>query len=175
MRYPRVTQILAPLYDSSYFTEEGCIRGTEVHAACASCAKELYYPLNPDYQGFCHSFNRWFDKFVVSVIYVEERFTDEKLGFTGKPDLVCNLTLYSGVTIVDIKTGTPMEKIWRMQKAAYAHLVESQEGCPIERAIDLILDPDGGVPKVWGDGDNISADLAVFLSQLNVFNYMRRE
>lgn len=176
MKYPRVTEILSPLYDGSHFTEESRQRGTEVHKACAAYAQGLFYPLKSEYRGYFESFKGWFDKFVVKVYFIEQRLTDERLGFTGQPDLGAELLcwLYTPV-VIDIKTGSPIKRIWQMQKAAYLHLSNMDYGLSFKKAIDLILDADGRAPKVWGDQDNLAQDFAVFLSQLNVFNYMRRE
>lgn len=127
---PSVTELMAPYLDKRWFTAESRVRGTVVHAACAAHLKCLWVaPLIPDYQGYFDSFRAWADAAIDSVMLVEARLSDRRLGYTGQLDIVAKLRGPLGpVAVIDIKTGTTVSKTWPVQVAAYRHLAKVDRG-----------------------------------------------
>jgi len=121
--FPSVSDIIRPYINTQYFTEECQIRGTAVHACCASYLQGLYFPkLKDEYQEYIDGFKKWADENVIDVISVEIRLTDEMLGYCGKLDAVLKLKGHEKPCIVDWKTGKALQKSWILSIAAYAAL-----------------------------------------------------
>jgi len=65
-----------------------CERGTAVHKACECYATGLWSPALPaDWRGYFDSFKKWFDLYVLEVIFTEKPLKSDVLGLTGHPDL----------------------------------------------------------------------------------------
>lgn len=121
--FPSVSDIIRPYIDTQYFTEESKVRGTAIHACCASYLNGLYVPrLKPEYQGYIDSFKTWADENVDEVIKTETRLIDEDLGYCGQLDAVLRLKDHENVCIVDWKTGKALQKSWILSISAYAWL-----------------------------------------------------
>ncbi len=170
MHLPSCTEVLKPWIDFSHvppgMLQLASERGTRVHEACAAHALGIWMPYpDGDVRGYIFSFHRWFDSQVAEVLLVEERLADDRLGYHGQIDLVVRLK--SGeVVIVDLKTPLAKSKAWRLQMAGYLNLYPTAT-----KAGSLRLHPAGKVPKMdWYDG-SAAADLAVFLSCLNVHRH----
>jgi len=130
---PSVSDIIRPYINTQYFTDECQIRGTAVHACCASYLQGLYFPrLKPEYQGYMDSFKKWADENVVEVVLVEKRLVDEDLGYCGKLDAVLCLKGHGKLCIVDWKTGKALQKSWILSIAAYAALEAHEQQLGID-------------------------------------------
>lgn len=136
--FPSVSDIIRPYINTQYFTDECRIRGTAIHACCASYLRGLYLPkLKPEYQGYVDSFKKWADENVVGIMRIESRLIDEDLGYCGQLDAVLCLKGHENLCIVDWKTGKALQKSWILSIAAYAALEAKCEHLPID-AYDCI-------------------------------------
>jgi hypothetical protein len=121
--FPSVSDIIRPYINTKYFTDECRIRGTAIHACCASYIQGLYFPrLKPEYQGYMDSFKRWADKNIEEVILVEKRLVDKDLGYCGQLDAILRLKGHEKPFVVDLKTGKSIQRSWKLQLAAYTYL-----------------------------------------------------
>jgi hypothetical protein len=121
--FPSVSDIIRPYIDTQWFTEESAMRGTAIHACCASYIQGLYFPkLKPEYQGYMDSFKKWADENIEDVILVEERLVDKDLEYCGQLDCVLRLKGHEKLFIVDLKTGKAMQRSHKLQLAAYLWL-----------------------------------------------------
>ena len=121
--FPSVSDIIRPYINTKYFTDECRIRGTAIHACCASYIQGLYIPkLIPMYQKYIDSFKIWADENIEDVILIEERLVDKDLGYCGQLDAVLRLKDHEKPCIVDWKTGKALQKSWILSIAAYAAL-----------------------------------------------------
>lgn len=121
--FPSVSDIIRPYIDTQYFTKESKVRGTAIHACCASHLNGLYVPkLKLEYQGYIDSFKTWADENVDEVIKTETRLIDEDLGYCGQLDMVLRLKDREKPCVVDIKTGKSLQRSWKLQLSAYTHL-----------------------------------------------------
>lgn len=174
--YPSVTEVISLYADYSKISpvvlDAACERGTKVHEICAMIARgEFVVGIDPAYQGYIDSFRRWYDAVVDVLIFAEERLADMQFGFHGQPDLLVK-SKYGEILMVDLKTTAAKSKVWRLQLAAYSHLVTlAYPDTGPFRAGSLRLSPVGKTPKMdWYDGSG-ATDLNVFVSALNVFRY----
>jgi hypothetical protein len=120
---PSVSDIIRPYIDTKWFTDESRVKGTCIHACCASYIQGLYFPkLKSEYQGYMDSFKKWADKNIEDVILVEERLVDEDSGYCGQLDCVLRLKEHEKLFIVDLKTGKAMQRSHKLQLAAYLWL-----------------------------------------------------
>jgi hypothetical protein len=182
MRLPSVTEIIRPFSDFSHIPpdilEAACARGNAVHRLCALYSLSLWIDeVPPEYAGYFQSFQRWFDKYVLDVHLVETRVTDTALGFTGEPDLVVTIKGDVGRSLIDLKTPQVGSPSWRIQLAAYRHLVD-QNVPRITRVFALRPRPDGKMPTIPPDYEYTSTvhrDFQIFLSALNCFRYFYPE
>jgi hypothetical protein len=157
-------------------------RGNAVHNAAQAKLENIFYTLPAEYQNYLVSFERWFEKYVARVFFVEKRFEDPLFGFNGKPDLGCELKypMFQSERrpqgyqwpIIDIKTGQAEGQTWCGQGAAYHHLcnqVEQKYDC----SIFLQLSPKGDWPKVRLY-EYVEKDFAAFLSALIAYKYFKK-
>lgn len=163
--YPSVSDIIRPYINIQYFTDECRIRGTCVHACCASYLQGLYFPkLKEDYQGYMDSFKKWADKNIEDVILVEKRLVDEDLGYCGQLDCVLRLKGHEKPFVTDWKTGISMQRSHKLQIAAYTALEAKCE--------DLGLDAYNCITvRIKADGTGCRA--VRFLDNRENFNIFR--
>lgn len=149
--------------------EAAQIRGTAVHAAASAYAKGLFVsPLQDGYQGYYLSFKNWFDSYVDTVIFVEQRFFDKTFFFNGKPDL--GVILKDGrAVITDYKTAVAEGQTWKSQLAAYRHLALKEFHYDFE-VMSLRLKEDGRPAKAVTYNYSES-DFAAFLAALTAYRY----
>ena len=139
-------------------------RGTAVHRYCQAYALGAWAIEPEGFEGYCESFRRWFDSYVLEVISVEQEYRDDQFGFIGHPDLVAFLKGMEGQAVIDYKTPVAKGGTWELQLSAYKHLSKSQN------AGSLRLLPDGGVPVMdWIPDDPKLFNL--FLCCLNLRRY----
>jgi len=146
-------------------------RGTAFHEIAAAYAKKLWLPTLPEeLTGFFLSFTRWFDKFVVETVMVEERLKHPTLYYEGTPDWVGRLKGDLGLTLVDWKTPHYASKGWRLQLAGYKGLCE-KAGYEIARVASLQPRRDGKTAKFIDYPNSLTNDMAIFMSVLNVWRF----
>lgn len=149
----RVTQILERFSDFGSIPNEVLLtatdRGTRVHDYCSSHALGgTLLNIDDDCAPYFDSFTQWFDKYVTTVHFSEERFYDEKKMLTGKIDLYCFSEEMGGNIIIDIKTPQNYIPIWQLQIAAYQKLMENQDFHPkIDRNGCLMLNKNGKMAR----------------------------
>ena len=142
--YPSVTEILSPYIDKDWFTDESRDRGTAVHAAISAHLQGVWVkPLAPDHQPYFDSARRWIDLAVDMVIMVETRLEDPRMGFCGKPDLVCTLKGDDRLALADFKTAQATAPWWKIQLDAYKHLYGTATKKFIYRKMSVRTKKDG--------------------------------
>ena len=175
--YVRVSEALGLYADFSkvkpdvlYFATE---RGTRVHSLCASYAQDVWIPEVPEYcKGYFDSFTGWFDKHVVRVFYVEERFYNHKFFYTGQPDIIVEMRT-EGIVLIDNKTpqGKEFEHLWRGAIAAYQNL--EIPDIEIVKGGSLQFNPHGKSARMkWYDES--AADFAQFLHALSAYRFFKK-
>lgn len=175
MSLPSVTEVLRPWLDFSGIDPEvleaAAERGQEVHRLCHLHAKGLWVDeVKPECAGYLTSFQTWFDTWVERTWLVEQRLFCQIHGFHGEPDLVVTLKGDAKPSLWDLKTSRVRAPAWRLQVAAYGHLVR-QAGLEVERMGVLRLSPEGGLPIMEEYTKTTERDLAVFLSALNCWRF----
>jgi len=170
--YPRISTILEPYEDFSMVSEATIVqaqyRGTQVHQYAAAYALKLWVPIDNTYTGYFLSFQRWFDKFVKKVIYVEKKLEDPIYGFKGSLDFYGELNSL-GMGLIDWKTPLTIYKSWKLRMAAYKRLLDVDKK-KVDVVAALQLDPNGGIPKMVRY-ENSAQDLNIFLGILNGYKY----
>jgi hypothetical protein len=169
-----VTQVLSPFADFSRIPDDvlqlACDRGVSVHRFCQAYAMGAWAIEPEGLEGYCQSFRRWFDTYVVEVISVEREYRDEQFGFMGHPDIVAMIKgdgKHDVFAVIDYKTPVGKGTTWELQLAAYRHLTTAT------KAGSLRLDPIGNTPKMdWIPNDPKIFNL--FLSALSLKNYFSK-
>lgn len=173
--WPTVTQVLSPYVDFSMVPEYVLTRKTEigrtVHQTCAAIAQNLWIPQSPfECVGYIKSFRRFFDKYVVEVVFVEKRFYHPVYQYSGQIDFYGKL-INIGFVVLDWKTPITEQKTWCGQMAGYDELVMVNKN-HIDKTGALQLDADGGIPKmIWYKQD--PNDLNAFLGALTAYNHFK--
>ena len=175
MNYCRVTQALSAHTDWSKIPadvlEFAATRGTIVHGYCYLYALGEFIPfIRPDCQGYFDSFCRWYDLYVEETIVAEQRFFDDTYGFCGIPDLLCRYKREEAGTLVDLKSPLATAPAWKLQVAAYWHLLTSA-GYDVARAGSLRLRQDGGIAIFDEYTPDLIVDLNVFFNAVAVHRF----
>lgn len=171
---PRVSEIVSPYEDTTWYDDFSRERGNVVHRAIKAICKGLWVPSLKIHQGYVDSFHEWFDDMVEQVILVDpdKPLISRNFGFKGTPDFIGKIKS-RGLSIPDWKTSASasktMKKIWKLRLAGYKILAEENEFGPIESCFILMLDADGGRAKVVAEGELI--DQAFFLRALDLYRY----
>ena len=147
MKIFSVTEVLGKYFDWGSIPDqilaEACQRGHLVHTAAACHALGAWCKPLPDiYEDYLKSFKHWYDRHVTEAILVEQRFTDDVLGYTGQLDLVARL-FNNDLVLVDIKTPLAESKSWKVQVAAYCNLA-AENGCQVDYAMAVQPKRNGG-------------------------------
>lgn len=179
---PSVTQIISFCNPGAFagvapeVLAAACRRGTALHSLFAAYALELpTFEVPPELEGYFTSYQRWFDDMVVKVILAEEQVTHPTLGYTGTPDLVCQLKGDGGLALGDDKSSAVFSKGWRLQTSAYRDLVEKAKELYIPRTFSLQPRVDGSRAVFREYTRSLSADFAVFQSCLQVWRFWNAE
>jgi len=171
--FPSVTEIIKPYIDTEWFRQEHLDRGSAVHAAMEAHALCLYVPpLRPKWQPYFDSGRKWFDASVDEVYLVEKRLIDKKLGYCGKPDIVCAIKGDSRIILPDYKTSQTYQSWWEIQGAAYKKLVTG-EGIPCHQTISVRTKKDGSGCLI-NEHKNESA-FNIFIGLLNAHQFFKKE
>jgi hypothetical protein len=146
-------------------------RGNAFHEFAAAYAAKLWIPEVPEtIFGFCVSFTKWFDKFVVETLAVEQRLHHPTLYYEGTPDWIGVVKGDTGLTLIDWKTPLFASKSWRLQLAAYKMLAE-KNGFAIARVASLQPRRDGKPAKFIDYPRSLTRDMAFFMRVLDVWRY----
>lgn len=170
-----VTEILNKYFDSKVSAETletACERGHQVHKACEAVLNGMIPKINPEYQGYLNSFLLWYETVPLTIISTEKEYVNSIYGFYGHPDLVCTMGEDSRIVLADFKTSASESLLWKLQLAAYTHLL-IKSGVNVERILALMLKQDGSFPAIKEYSSSCKADLAVFLSALNVHKFLQ--
>lgn len=174
---PSVTQAIGFVNPSAFDNvpketlELAKARGTEFHGLAASYAAGLWiYSVDPSLQGYFESFQRWFDRFVVKTIAVEQTWRHPTLYYHGTPDWIGVIRGDEGNTLADWKTPLYASKSWRLQLAGYKALAESQ-GIEITRVASVQPRKDGKQAKFLDYPKSLTRDLQVFMEVLDVWRF----
>lgn len=168
---PSVTDILRPFIDTEWFTEEHAARGTAVHDAAHCYAQGLFVPtLQPHYRPYYDSFQLWFDESIEEVFATEERLVDEALGFCGQYDIIARIKgdPEGTRTLIDYKTSQTKYPWWRLQSAAYQHLVEQHMTIHRRLSVRIKRDGSGCLIDEYTGG---TGDFNTFLAALTCYNF----
>lgn len=175
MQLYRVTKILSTYADYSKIPvsilEHAQERGTIVHKVCGNYALGIYSPAPEEYKGYIKSFTDWFNEYVDEVLFVEKEFQEKALGFFGHPDIGLIIRGDKKPSLCDLKTPISHSRLWRLQLAAYKHLLLKKYPT-LSRVFSLRLDPAGGKPKFKDYTDTYLEDLNIFLSAINVHRFI---
>jgi hypothetical protein len=179
-KMPSVTQVLSKFSD--WTMVDGDVlsaaqqRGQIVHAHCAAYALGQWTPtIQPEYQGYFDSFQRWFDAMVQTVILVEKRLMHPTWNYDGQPDLVCTFKGDERIILIDLKTPQTKHIAWPVQMSAYSELIIVSENIFSNRVGSLRLSDDGKSAKFEEYTQNLCEYFNIFLSCLNVYNYFYKE
>ena len=175
--FPSVSDILSPYIDKRWFTDESQIRGTAIHACCASYLRGLYVPkLKQEYQGYVDSFKIWADENIEDVILVEERLVDKDLGYCGQLDCVLKLKKHEKLCVSDLKTGKALQKSWILSIAAYAALEARRQHLGIDAydCISVRLRCDQKPPLVHKYSDN-KKNFDIFRGMIKTYQFFQRK
>lgn len=180
-QYPSVTEIISPYVNFSgippAILQAACERGTMVHDAVAGLLMDDFPSIPDTISGYIESFERWRDAMVADVLLVEERLSDERLGYTGQIDLVARIQGDDCWTVIDWKTAVTGYAAWAVQTAAYRELVITNHNIldlkqmPILRRMSIRLRKDGRKPAVTEY--TRASDMAVFHGLLNAHHYFK--
>lgn len=176
MKFVSVTQVLSPFNDfgniDPQIIESAAVRGSIVHMACASYARNVFVPQFKDVAAFLfQSFTRWFDANVEEVIAVEERVSDNVLKYTGTADLIVRLK-DGCIWLLDIKTPVREGPTWCAQCAAYWKL--NRDIHVINRIGSLRLSRKGN-PATINEYVYKDDDFAAFTFALYAYRYFKGE
>jgi hypothetical protein len=175
--YTRVTEILSAYTDFSHIEPSvlanAADRGTRVHRFCELYVKNLLIePVDEDCKPYVDSFISWFDFIVDEVIQAEQRLFCDKWKITGQIDLIVKMKNSDSIYIVDIKTPQQSSKSWALQTSAYKHLVETNSNIKVGFRGCLMLDRQGGEPKMVGY-ENHDRDAELFFSACKLHQYFK--
>ena len=179
-KYPSVTEVIGRYSDFSRVPPEvlqaAAARGTRIHQLCAAYAQGLWVPdyCDSSEAGYMLSFTLWYSLAVDKIIASEPALTCSKYHFKGHPDLICRLKGDSVLTLIDLKSPVQKQKTWRLQIASYRHLA-LEKWPTIKRVGSLRLSPEGKPARFDEYSGTLEADFNVFLSALNLYNFLRKE
>lgn len=173
-RLPSVSQIIAPLVDFSWVSDEVLAAaaqfGRHVHEACALHARDDldWSALDPELVPYVKAWERFLDESGAVVIASEQPVAHDALGYAGTPDLV--IELRNLIYVPDIKATASVPPTVGIQTAAYARAWQRMHGGKEPWRACLHLSPD----KYRLHRRNDPADWAMFQSCLNVYKFQEK-
>ena len=175
--YTRVTDILSPFNNFSGIDPEtlaaAADRGTRVHKLCESYALGLFIVhVDEDCKNYFNAFCKWFDEYVEEVICAEKRLNSPTYLISGKFDLIVRLKGDKRLVLLDNKTPQTPSKTWKLQTAAYKHLILECLDKVVERRICLMLPKHGPNIRIIEHTDH-DHDLELFLSALRLHRFFQ--
>lgn len=179
MQIPRVTEILQPFsgYDKipHHVLNNAAKRGECVHSICSGLINGAWIPkemIDESLYGYIKSFEQWKELQIKECIIAEKRYTDERMGFSGQPDLVI-IGNDNKKYLVDLKTCSKPQKTHFIQLAAYEYLLKL-DSINIDGAMIVYLDRNGQFPDIHLTFD-LSKEFNVFVSALECWKYFNKE
>lgn len=163
-RLEHITEILAPLLPTEYYTQEGRDRGRLVHDIISGDAE-----LTPETEGYCEAWESFSGEHGLKVYLQEEPLYHPTLLYAGTPDVFGNVTGL-GDTIVEVKTGAAHPATALQTAAQEALIRDNKHGKPRSR-IGVHLREDG---RYFIEPYKGHSDMAVFRSLLNVHRWKKR-
>ena len=180
MTLPRVTEILqgAGLIDTTWFTDEGCLRGTAVHAACHYLDEgDLDEDsLDPALRGYVEAYKKYWQD--IGPLgngvgnphkweWIECPKQDPLGLYRGTPD---RIAVVRPRELWDIKTGGALR--WHpIQLAAYVNMLDDPYAY---RRFGVYLKADGSYSVHEYPRTDYQRDLAVFMAALTLYNWRHR-
>lgn len=116
------------LIDTSFYTDEGLVRGTEVHRRIRELLMGRTLTHADELRGYVHAAQKYLADSHLEVLHVELELYDEALGIAGTPDVIAVTTPGGGrfrYVIPDWKTGG-VERWHGIQLAVYEHLARTR-------------------------------------------------
>jgi hypothetical protein len=171
MDLPRVTEILkaAGLIDTTYMTDQGRDRGVAVHLSCQFYDEGTldYSSITPEIEGYLRAYDAWKrDSGIEQIEWIERTLVDPQGRYKGTPDRVL---IARPRRLIDLKSGAPMD--WhQVQLAAYVSMLPDPYS--YER-VGVYLHDDGTYRIKLYPKSDYAADLAVFMSALNLHNWKK--
>lgn len=171
--YFHVTEVLSPFcfkgVDPAILNAAGQ-RGRRVHEMIASHCKG-FPEVSDDVElnKYVESFKKWSPP-LKHLIEVETTQYNDALEVTGTIDAVWKLPGHDELTIVDYKTSKTEGKTWPLQLAAYQHLILNDLGLICPRRLIVMLDKDGGEPRIIHYGP-CKVDFAMFSDCLRCYRF----
>jgi CRISPR/Cas system-associated exonuclease Cas4 (RecB family) len=187
MSYPRVTAILADIFDPfstirPEIMEEAQDRGTYVHKITELYDRDNLLDYDKKYEKHFSGWEKFINEVNPKMIEIEKSIVSEKYKYRGTLDRVAELkeilvydirakkpVKISGMSILDIKTGCEMPYV-DLQTAAYKIAYEEQEKQKIKNRLTVYLKKDGTCKLILLSN---SYDERVFLNTLNIYNFKR--
>lgn len=173
LELPSVTTVLKDerLIDATWYDNQGRWRGSAIHLALQYLDEDTldHDSVSPEHIGYVEAYLNFKAAYSFVPDLIEKPLWHPVFRYAGTPD---RTGLINGnQAVLDIKTGAtvPVDKI---QLAAYAGMLGIPEA--YER-IRLHLKKDGKYGIKTYPREEASADFAVFLSALNVWNWKRKE
>lgn len=182
---PSVTRVLAETRISAWdhvdpdVLATAAARGRAVHRAVELAVLGRLDPttVDPVVEPYLHAFDGWHGALGavgLRVRGVEVALADAALAYAGTVDLV--LEAPAGLVVVDVKTSSTLPRAYRIQLAAYAHLVAAHYGRPVVRREVLALRDDGtAATTAWDDPAAAAADWHEFRAALYLVHRRRAE
>lgn len=173
--YLRVTEVLQPFSKLDLINPEvlakAADRGTRVHKYCEMHALGLFVEeYDQDCKNYVEAFKKWFDEWVVEVLFMEVRLNHEKYRISGKPDMVARLKYDKEPSLIDFKTPQAAQISWDLQTAAYDMLIEDIMGVKVGRRFCLMLPKDDSRIKIseYYDRDK---SIRLYLNALELYRF----
>jgi len=83
-KYLTVTEVLRKYQNFNFVKQEDLDRGSLIHAWCEHYVKGLFIPKPEFFEGYCDSFQKWFDKNIEETLLCEERVSSDIFQFSGE-------------------------------------------------------------------------------------------
>lgn len=115
------------LIDTTFYTDEGLVRGTEVHRRIKEFLMGRSVPATDAYANYVLAARKYLEDSQLEVLHIEIELCDSALGIAGTPDLIAFTTPGGGrfrYVIPDWKTGG-VERWHGVQLAIYEHLART--------------------------------------------------
>lgn len=146
--------------------------GTRVHQAISMSHEEEFFPLANSEKGYYKSYQVWQKAVDLIPNKTELRLYHDALKLTGCVDMIGVMEGSSLPFLIDFKTAIAEDRAkWPIQ-AAFYHMLLAQEGYAVsDKAIFVILDREGGMPKICMYQTGKSLTTAA-ISAYNLYHYL---
>ena len=111
---------------------------------------------------------------LVEVVLVENRLFDNRLKFSGQPDIIGMVKGDRYLTLIDLKTGQAEEGWWKLQNAAYRHLAKIDRGIESHHGMSVRLKADGSGCLCKRYQNDYRIEFNYFLGALNLWYFFNK-